>query len=376
MHSISYYAKQGMMRRQLAEGLLLYRNQPRSSSSGAFVHARASPWLPGATAYKFRSVGVMFAAIHPQKLTMDLTFGLEFEAIVVRFKPPGPPPPPIHQREQLARIIQHVKRAYLQRAGRTAPQVLAEAFTASPQEGRITPNYSLWNVVPDPTIRLTSQSDTPIPGLTEHSFGVEVVTPIFHVASGEEWKDELRAVLRGVAEYVEWTTNHSTGLHMHIGRQHNGYNVGFTLSELKRIAMLVCRFEDLRALLRTINYVRREGSGSDKDDAYNGYQDSKYFKVTTSSHSTPDAVALVTDARNEIAQKFKTVEFRQHEGTVSATVTIEWAEFILRFVNFAIYSHPDQLKAGGRNGTIQELHHLFVLPRLFQERLRRKHIQI
>ncbi|OSD00101.1 hypothetical protein PYCCODRAFT_714980 [Trametes coccinea BRFM310] len=139
----------------------------------------------------------------------------------------------------------------------------------------------------------------------------------------------------------------------------NHHNTLLRSQPLDQVYHLIEGATDLRALLRTINYVRREGSGSDKDDAYNGYQDSKYFKVNFTA-----------------AQKFKTVEFRQHEGTVSATVTIEWAEFILRFVNFAIYSHPDQLKAGGLNGTIQELHHLFVLPRLFQERLRRKHIQI
>ncbi len=52
------------------------------------------------------------------------------------------------------------------------------------------------------------------------------------------------------------------------------------------------------------------------------------------------------------------VEFRQHEGTVSAeSAVIQWAEFIIRFVGYAINASD---MTGGE--TIDDLAHLVVLP--------------
>ncbi|KAJ2992654.1 hypothetical protein NUW54_g7881 [Trametes sanguinea] len=227
--------------------------------------------------------------------------------------------------------------------------------------------------------------------------GVEVLTPILLASDRRSWTTELCTVLQDVAQQAEWRTNRSTGLHIHVGRRPDNYGrrVTFTLQELQKIAILVCRFEDAidlclpdyrknkngnirsnrhnkllsghtlnevyqlieqtdssHALAKLLNYHPREGSGSDQDGAYNGYRDSKYHKVNFTA-----------------VHKFGTVEFRQHDGTVSWIAAIEWTDFILRFVNYALYTHPDTLKANGQNGTVQELHLLFGLPQLFQQML-------
>jgi hypothetical protein len=54
------------------------------------------------------------------------------------------------------------------------------------------------------------------------------------------WKDNVHLVLGGVDERVSWKANRSTRLHVHVGR---GRDENFTLPQLKRLAMLVCRFE-------------------------------------------------------------------------------------------------------------------------------------
>jgi Putative amidoligase enzyme len=58
--------------------------------------------------------------------------------------------------------------------------------------------------------------------------------------------------------------------------------------------------------------------------------------------------------------KHSTVEFRQHEGTVSATSAISWVEFIIRFVEYAINASDDAVKTGGE--TIDDLARLVPLP--------------
>ena len=58
--------------------------------------------------------------------------------------------------------------------------------------------------------------------------------------------------------------------------------------------------------------------------------------------------------------KHSTVEFRQHEGTVSAKVAIDWAEFVIRFVEYAINASDDAVMTGGT--TIDDLASLVSLP--------------
>ncbi|KAI9063796.1 hypothetical protein FKP32DRAFT_1676082 [Trametes sanguinea] len=321
-----------------------------------------------------------------------LTFGLEFEAILVRFKPHIAPLQQTTAREVLARLIDDAKRHYLQQMFRVnPPNALAQAVTPPG-----TPDYTLWNVVAEPTIKVYAADAAMLPGEAQ-PIGVEVLTPILLAANRQAWTTELRAVLQGVAQHAEWKTNRSTGLHIHVGRRpdNHGRRVTFTLQELQRIAILVCRFEDaidlclpdyrkndngnirsnrynrlLRghalnevyqlieqtdssyALAKLLNYHPREGSGSDQDGAYRGSRDSKYHKVNFTA-----------------VHKFGTVEFRQHDGTVSENAAIEWTDFILRFVYYALSNHPETLKANGQNGTVQELGRLFGLPRLFQEML-------
>ena len=54
------------------------------------------------------------------------------------------------------------------------------------------------------------------------------------------------------------------------------------------------------------------------------------------------------------------MEFRQHEGTVSAKSAINWADFVVRFVEYAMNASNDTVTTGGN--TIDDLARLVRLP--------------
>lgn len=49
-------------------------------------------------------------------------------------------------------------------------------------------------------------------------------------------------------------------------------------------------------------------------------------------------------------EKHKTVEFRQHPGTINATQIIAWTEFVTSFVCFAMDATDDEVVNAGDSG--------------------------
>lgn len=74
--------------------------------------------------------------------------------------------------------------------------------------------------------------------------------------------------------------------------------------------------------------------------------------------------SLLTQTRLQVnftaLEKHHTVEFRQHEGTVAVETTIAWAEFLLRFVHFALATTDARATAEGES--IDDLQTLVPLP--------------
>lgn len=289
---------------------------------------------------------------------MALSIGLEFEAIVIS-KSNGAPLPAA-SRTQLDFIA----------ASLTAAGLSAHSWV--PHSTRTDPPYGSWLVMTDATIsEVTSQSDSSESAF-QSRFGVELVSPIFFNAPSGGWQIEVEKVLLAVPKEVVWKANRSTGLHVHVGRG----NDQFTLAEVKRIAMLVIRFEDaidglhpshrvfsndnilsnrnndalkdlplteiysaiqaaadIEKVVKLLNYVPPTRHVGDK---YDGFGDAKFFKVNFTS-----------------LYKHSTIEFRQHEGTVAAPSAIAWTNFIISFANFALTSTEATIMAGGN--TLEDL---------------------
>ncbi len=73
-----------------------------------------------------------------------------------------------------------------------------------------------------------------------NNFAINLLSPVYYEAGGATWKDNVSLVLNTVNEQVYWKPNPYFGLHVYVML---GVDEKFTLPELKRIAMLVCRFE-------------------------------------------------------------------------------------------------------------------------------------
>ena len=160
---------------------------------------------------------------------MPLSIGLEFEAIVLKVKFKGP-------EAVISRSVD--KQLQLIAAAISATGVAASPYM--PTSTRASPNYTIWNVVVDSTIQeVTSHSDAS-DSAYQSRFGIELVSPIYYETDKSGWKDDLHLVLAGVSERVSWKANRSTGLHVHVGRERDAT---FTLPQMKRLAVLVCRFE-------------------------------------------------------------------------------------------------------------------------------------
>lgn len=231
-----------------------------------------------------------------------------------------------------------------------------------PRSTRDDPHFAVWNVMTDPTIdELTAQESDSASNV--HRFGVTLISPMFDSTSG--WHVEVEKALHAIARAMVWKAKRSASLHVHVGR---GGEKKFSLEEVKRIAMLVVRFEeaidrlymgrkilkndsvlsnrqnerlknmslteifnaiqaasDIVGVLKLVNYVTpTEGV------AYDGYE--KSFKVYFAS--------LI---------EHNTIEFRQREGTVSSRSVIAWTKFVMAFVDFALNSTLEAVTAEGNS---------------------------
>ncbi|KAH9981952.1 hypothetical protein BJV74DRAFT_887197 [Russula compacta] len=250
---------------------------------------------------------------------MPLSIGLEFETVVLSLKP--------------AAVIPKSSDAQL--------QVIADAISATgvkakvyiPTSTRSSPNYTLWNVVVDSTVQeVTSHSD-PSDSAFQSRFGVELVSPTYY----ETDKSRLEVGMSASQAIDTLHPGHRNFDNDNIvSNRSNAVLKNLALAQIYARILGVANIAGLSGLL---NYV--DGSGSDQE-LYDGYSDSKFYKVNFTSLT-----------------KHPTVEFRQHEGTVSATSGISWAEFIIRFVEYAINASDDAVKTGGE--TIDDLARLVPL---------------
>ncbi|TFK96408.1 hypothetical protein BDV98DRAFT_576240 [Pterulicium gracile] len=160
---------------------------------------------------------------------MALTFGIEVEAIVVKRRQSQTPLPAIDLKQL---------------------QLVSDCLTASGLQSRVFiptartlgPDFTIWNVVQDITIEeLTSQSDSSPSGAVQR-FGVEIVSPIFRLDDAS-WRTDISKAVQAVSAELVWKANRSAGFHVHVGTTGADQSDEFTLSQLKRIAVMVIRFE-------------------------------------------------------------------------------------------------------------------------------------
>lgn len=97
-----------------------------------------------------------------------------------------------------------------------------------------------WHMMPGYFIRLPPTERAELNKNYPRRFGVEFISPNYREANSAEWKDNLSLMFNTIGEYAYWMPNPTSSLNTCL-RLRQGEK--FTLPQLKRIAMLVCRFE-------------------------------------------------------------------------------------------------------------------------------------
>ncbi|RDW79817.1 hypothetical protein BP6252_04455 [Coleophoma cylindrospora] len=287
-----------------------------------------------------------------------LSFGIELEFAVALLKDPNNPLTAKENQNRYQHIPSDSLRGQLQgkdglpiaptplTVHRHICQVLVNAGTNCEVEyDQAKDEYTTWIVTSDLSI------ESPLSDFANrfHWYGVEVKSPARYYF--EDSITEIKKVCRVLTENYLLNTNESTGLHVHVGLGSQNYSI----PHLRRLAAFVWAFENYFDTLHpkhriNTQYTRsmRYGSGwveetSDSPTVKNGV---RHF-LTTPCDSLSDLASEVSSFR-EMAYNFfnlqgprwdyqdgkKTVEFRQHEGSLDEDVISHWIHVCVGIVQF------------------------------------------
>jgi hypothetical protein len=160
-------------------------------------------------------------------------------------------------------------------------------------------------------------SDASVSG---NGIGLEFVSPILKGEDGLEQVRKITAALTAIGA----TVNTSTGFHVHVGAGDQADNAAF----FKNVLKLYGRFE---TALDAIHPASRRAS----TNSYCKSVRSLATRVDTAS-TTAEIFRLANDRYHKVNlaafAKHRTVEFRQHAGTVDGNKAVNWITLCLRIV--------------------------------------------
>ena len=205
-------------------------------------------------------------------------------------------------------------------------------------------NYLKWSIWEDASIR-EGEEDLGWVGTYQY-FGLEIISRVLQPDA--EGLQEVFNVLDILSTQFNLITNRSTGLHVHVG---NGTE-GFPLPTLKKLAQLVTGFEHIiHSLHPDYRLEEREVSRFCEPPSESRYLQSQNPFEKMLCIEEVDSLEEFLEVMNPgmsraFAYNFqnldpweesgsKTIEFRQHAGTVNAAEIIAWIEFMTGLVSFS-----------------------------------------
>ena len=275
-------------------------------------------------------------------LPMNLTFGVELE-FVVRFRPADYelaraggegvfwlPSQNVPLTRQLGAVVQAHIIATLQNAGFDVNNMLDKT------------NYQKWTVDTDGSI--SWHDSPPSPGF--EYYGIEVKSPAFHSST---WAlTQIYRVVMLLRSNFEVFVNDSCALHVHVGNCHDG----FPLQTLKNFCMLITVFErqfnmlhPMRRLtspyaLRVAGQFRRMAP-FEKALRIDGLRDLQQLTDCYHLKRNGDTEGYMAyNFLNLTVRPMKTVEFRQHKGTLDPVAIARWAELAVCLIDLAHNAGP------------------------------------
>ncbi|KAI4131341.1 MAG: hypothetical protein LQ347_003032 [Umbilicaria vellea] len=266
----------------------------------------------------------------------DPTFGVELE-FLIRHVPPQNGRQDLYQPPIREELRKHLKREGVR---------VNSAFNSDDA------GYSVWQVDDDPTIHPYGDGDDKD---LENDIrdkvaltSVELISRVLPVS--QEGFQEVRWVVGLVRAKFDVKVNRSTGLHVHAG---NGPH-GFSDQCLQNLAQLVTVFQHQIESLHP----------DDRTNAYWAMPPSSNIELPFPDGPFAVAEALQFDDRNTIplfnpmndryvaynltnladpaVGSKRTIEFRQHQGSVNAGQIVAWAEFVTALVSYCHSISPER----------------------------------
>lgn len=282
---------------------------------------------------------IITISLPPSEDPLRLTFGLEFEFIVV-FDPttydPGNDVGYIKegssQRDQPNAIQVHCDKAVKNRI----VEVLRTAGLEVNNLNQIPPNYTKWTVDDDDSIDCPDGSES----LDDQYHGkwfasIELITPKMPYCIPS--METVIHVLNVLQQNFTCVTNQSCGLHVHIGNAGPGGNSqGFSLHTLKTLAILATvfnrQFNSLHPIHRVANiHCRSPAQNFPDSDPWD------MASTIASARTTDELIDMMSADENGDDRGFainfrsllpepglRTLEFRQHEATFDARAVATW----------------------------------------------------
>ena len=224
--------------------------------------------------------------------------------------------------------------------------------------------YSSWTITKDSSILPYDDDDFDSRVSCE---GVELVSRVLPV--GDVGFQEIREVVALVRGKFDVKLNMTTGLHIHVG---NG-SASFEDECIQNLAQLVTVFEHqieaIHPQSRMHIYWAQPPSDNEALKASEGpfasaevLQESGKDVVDVINYGKLRAAAYNLTNLVEISETKRTIEFRQHQGSMDADQIVAWADFVTGLVSYCHEVSPERfLKLILRFGTDKDFSVLHLM---------------
>ena len=211
-------------------------------------------------------------------------------------------------------------------------------------------NYNRWTVYEDPTIDLDTIENAVFPEETCKLAGIELISRALRYRE-DPWAWEINTALKAVngldrpSDGQRVLANLTCGFHVHVGRG----EVGFNLEEMKRVLMLMTAFERHLDQLHGQSRVERASYNEPLSVFFTrffAYGEAALPRTMQAwlgriTHFELDNFPGKRYACNfsncyyETANK-RTIEFRQHRGTLIPEEIRAWISVVCQLVRYAV----------------------------------------